>query len=69
MTTDNEALNKAVEAKTTWLSEDFKNELREVSGQNQANETPINSSKQKEAVKGLGKTVFEKSSSNSSLEG
>ena len=30
------ALDKAVEAKTSWLSEDFKNELLEVSGQNKA---------------------------------
>ena len=64
-----EALNKAVEAKTTWLSEDFKNVLREVSGQNQANETPIGSSKQKEAVKGFSRTVVAKISSITSLEG
>tara|TARA_Y100000385_G_C13049988_1_gene619304 strand:+ start:704 stop:853 length:150 start_codon:yes stop_codon:yes gene_type:complete len=31
-----EALHKAVEAKTTWLSDDFKNELSEVSGQDKA---------------------------------
>ena len=58
-----------MEAKTTWLSDDFKNYLREVSGQNEANETPIDSSKQKEAVKDLGKTIVEKGSIHDSLEG
>jgi hypothetical protein len=46
-------LDEAVKAKTSHLSDEFKEQLREVSGQNKANATPLG--KQEDATAKLGR--------------
>jgi len=60
-------LDEAIKAKTTYLSEEFKETINEVSGQNKANATPLG--KQQGAVDKLNRVRPEAGSQVKSLEG
>jgi hypothetical protein len=64
----NKRIDEAIEAKTTYLSDEFKHHISEVSGQNKARETPLGDT-QKNAVDKLNRVRPVGGSQVKSLEG
>ena len=64
----NRRIDEAIEAKTTHLSDEFKHQISEVSGQNKARETPVGDT-QKNAVDKLNRVRPEAGGQVQSLEG